>query len=170
MYALIENNTVTKVGELSTLFPDTSNPNHEFAQEQGALVVVEGEQKDQRFYWVAFDSYTVNGNVVTRNYTNTPKALEDTTETLPGLTEPSIVKGLKSIYIEQSKNRCNSRLLDTDWAVVRKMERNIPIPTDIATKRAAIIAECNAEETAILAATTVEELIQVVAPVIVGTT
>ena len=77
MYALISNGQVTQVGELSILFPNTSNPNHAFAIEQGALEVVEGEQKDQRFYWVTFDSYTVNGNVVTRNYINTPKALED---------------------------------------------------------------------------------------------
>ncbi len=77
MYALIENNAVTQVGELAILFPDTSNPNASFAAEQGALEVVEGEQKDQRFYWVTFDKYEVTGNVVTRTYTNTPKALED---------------------------------------------------------------------------------------------
>jgi hypothetical protein len=41
MYALIENNAVTQVGELSILFPNTSNPNHAFAIEQGALEVVE---------------------------------------------------------------------------------------------------------------------------------
>ncbi len=66
MYALIENNAVTQVGELSILFPNTSNPNHAFAIEQGALEVVEGEQKDQRFYWVTFDSYQVGNGVVTR--------------------------------------------------------------------------------------------------------
>ncbi len=41
MYALIENNAVTQVGELSILFPNTSNPTHAFAIEQGALEVVE---------------------------------------------------------------------------------------------------------------------------------
>jgi hypothetical protein len=45
MYALIVNNAVTQVGELSILFPNTSNPNHAFAIEQGALEIVEGEQK-----------------------------------------------------------------------------------------------------------------------------
>jgi hypothetical protein len=75
MYALIQNSQVTQVGELSILFPNTSNPNHAFAIEQGALEVVEGEQKDQRFYWVTFDSYQVNGSVVTRTYTNTPKEI-----------------------------------------------------------------------------------------------
>ena len=163
MYALIENNAVTKVGELATLFPDTSNPNHAFAIEQGALEVVEGEQKDQRFYWVTFDSYQVNGSVVTRTYTNTPKALEDVTETVDGQT--STTKGLKSAWIAQNKANANSQLASTDWCVTRKFERNIDVPADIATARAAIISDCTAKEAAIVACTTIEALIAVVAPV-----
>ena len=166
MYALIENSQVTKVGELATLFPDTSNPNHAFAVEQGALEIIEGEQKDQRFYWVTFDSYQVNGSVVTRTYTNTPKALEDVTETPEGATEPVTTKGLKSQWIAQNKANANSQLASTDWMVIRKAERDIAIPTDVATERAKIIADCTAKETAITAATTIDALIAVVAPVI----
>lgn len=151
MYAIIENNAVTKVGELATLFPDTSNPNHAFAVEQGALEVVEGEQKDQRFYWVTFSHYEVNGSVVTRTYTNTPKALEDVTETPEG-GEPVTTKGLKSQWIAQIKATANSMLAKTDWAVVRKMERDIDIPADILAERTAIIAECNKLEQNITAA------------------
>jgi hypothetical protein len=165
MYALIENNAVTKVGELATLFPDTSNPNHAFAVEQGALEVVEGEQKDQRFYWVTFDSYQVNGNVVTRTYTNTPKALEDVTETPEGQTEPVTTKGLKSQWIAQNKASANSQLASTDWMVIRKAERDVAIPNDVVTERAKIIADCTAKEAAITAATTMEEFLAVVAPV-----
>ena len=153
MYALIENNEVTKVGELATLFPDTSNANHAFAIEQGALEVVEGEQKDQRFYWVTFSHYEVNGSVVTRTYTNTPKALEDVTNE-----DASVTQGLKSTLIEQAKQAANSQLAQTDWVVVRKAERNIDIPADVAAKRAAILAECDAKITSIQSATTVEEL------------
>jgi len=165
MYALIENNAVTQVGELSILFPNTSNPTHAFAIEQGALEVVEGEQKDQRFYWVTFDSYQVNGSVVTRTYTNTPKALEDVTETPEGATEPVTTKGLKSQFISQAKSAANSQLASTDWCVTRKFERSIDVPASIATARAAIIAECTAKEAAIAACTTMEQLIAVVAPV-----
>ena len=168
MYALIENNAVTKVGELATLFPDTSNPNHAFAVEQGALEVVEGEQKDQRFYWVTFDSYQVNGSVVTRTYTNTPKALEDVTETPEGQTEPVTTKGLKSQWIAQNKANANSQLAATDWMVIRKAERNIDIPANVATERAKIISDCTAKEAAITAATTMDELIAVVAPINIG--
>jgi len=158
MYALIENNAVTKVGELAILFPDTSNPNASFAAEQGALEVVEGEQKDQRFYWVTFDKYEVTGNVVTRTYTNTPKALEDVTETPEG-GEPITTKGLKSQWIAQGKVAANSLLAATDWMVIRKAERNIDIPADVVAERAKIIADCTAKEAAITAATSIDELI-----------
>jgi hypothetical protein len=159
MYALIENNAVTKVGELSILFPDTSNPNASFAAEQGALEVVEGEQKDQRFYWVTFDKYEVTGNVVTRTYTNTPKALEDVTETPEG-GEPTTTKGLKSQWIAQIKVTANSLLAATDWMVIRKAERNVDIPADVVAEREKIIADCTAKETAITAATSIDELMQ----------
>jgi hypothetical protein len=165
MYALIENNAVTQVGELAILFPDTSNPNASFAAEQGALEVVEGEQKDQRFYWVTFDKYEVTGNVVTRTYTNTPKALEDVTETPEGATEPVTTKGLKSQWIVQNKASANSQLASTDWMVIRKAERDVAIPAEVVAERAKIIADCTAKEAAITAATTMEELIAVVAPV-----
>ena len=159
MYALIENNAVTKVGDLAILFPNTSNPNHAFAIEQGALEVVEGEQKDQRFYWVTFSHYEVNGSVVTRTYTNTPKALEDVTNE-----NASVTKGLKSQWIAQNKANANSLLASTDWMVIRKAERDVAIPSDVVTARATIIADCTAKEAAITAATTIEEFIAVVAP------
>ena len=186
MYALLTDNQVTKVGELATLFPDTSNPNHAFAIEQGALEVVEGEQKDQRFYWVTFSHYEVNGSVVTRTYTNTPKALEDKLETkedgsplyvqvfdatvgergaMVDTTEQVVTKGLKSTWIAQVKSAANSQLASTDWMVIRKAERDVAIPSDVVTARAKIIADCTAKEAAIIAATTMEALIAVVAPV-----
>jgi hypothetical protein len=180
MYALIENNAVTQVGELSILFPNTSNPNHAFAIEQGALEVVEGEQKDQRFYWVTFSHYEVNGSVVTRTYTNTPKALEDKLETkedgsplyvqvwdatagqdgeMVDTAEQVVTKGLKSQLIAQAKANANSQLAQTDWVVTRKMERNVNIPADIAAERASILATCDAAIAKIQAAITVDELI-----------
>lgn len=165
MYALIENNQVTQVGELAILFPNTSNPTHAFAIEQGAKEVVEGEQKDQRFYWVTFDSYQVTGDVVTRTYVNTPKALEDVTETPEGQTEQVTTKGLKSQWIAQGKVAANSQLASTDWMVIRKAERDVAIPAEVVAERAQIIADCTAKEAAITAATTMEEFIAVVAPV-----
>jgi hypothetical protein len=165
MFALIENNAVTQVGEPSQLFPNTSGANAAYAIEQGAVEVVEGEQKDQRFYWVTFSHYEVSGSTVTRTYTNTPKALEDVTETPEGQTEPVTTTGLKTQWIAQCKSAAGSALDQTDWCVTRKFERNIDIPESIATERAQIVTDCNAKEAAIAACTTVEELMAVVAPV-----
>lgn len=162
-FAIIENGVVAKVGMPEILFPNTSGANAAFAIEQGAKEVVEGEQKDQRFYWVTFDSYQVTGDTVTRTYTNTPKALEDVTNE-----DETVTKGLKSQWVAQCKAAAGSQLAATDWMVIRKSEHGIEIPADIAAERAKIIADCDAKETAILACTTVEELMAVVAPVNMG--
>jgi 3-polyprenyl-4-hydroxybenzoate decarboxylase len=106
--------------------------------------------------------------VVTRTYVNTPKALEDVTETPEGQTEPVTTKGLKSQWIAQNKASANSQLASTDWMVIRKAERDVAIPSDVVTERAKIIADCTAKEAAIIAATTMEEFLAVVAPVYIG--
>ena len=172
MYALINDNQVTQVGELTALFPNTSFPGGfnqaEFAAEQGALEVIEGERKDERFYWVTFSHYEVQGGKAVRVYTNTPKALEDVTETPEGQTEPVTIKGLKSQWIAQAKAAAGSALAQTDWMVIRKAERGVDIPADVIAERAKIIADCTAKEAAITAASTVEALIAVVAPPNIG--
>ena len=165
MFAIVQNNEVKQVGEPAALFPNTSGVNAAYALAMGALEVVEGEQKDQRFYWVTFSHYEVTGNTVTRVYTNTPKALEDVTEVPEGATEPVTTKGLKSQWIAQAKAAAGSALAATDWMVIRKAERGVDVPADVAAERAKILADCDAKEAAIKACTTVEELMAVVAPV-----
>jgi hypothetical protein len=170
MYALIQNNAVTQVGDLFTLssgvfIRPTGSAYESWALTNNVLEIIEGEQKDQRFYWVAFDSYTVGATSVTRNYSNTPKALEDVTETPQGQTEPVTTLGLKSQWIAQGKVTANSQLAATDWMVIRKLERNVDIPADVVAERAKIIADCTAKEAAITAATTMEAFLAVVAPV-----
>jgi hypothetical protein len=172
MFALINDNNVTQVGELTALFPNTSFPagfnQAEFAAQMGALEVIEGERKDERFYWVTFSHYEVQGDKAVRVYTNTPKALEDVTETPEGQTEAITTKGLKSQWIAQAKAAAGSALAATDWMVIRKAERGVEIPDEVVAERAKIISDCTAKEVAISAAATVEALIAVVAPVNVG--
>ena len=150
---------------MTTLFPNTSFPGGfnqaEFASQAGALEVIEGERKDERFYWVTFSHYEVQGDKAVRVYTNTPKQLEDVTETPEG-GEPVTTKGLKSQWIAQGKAAAGSALAATDWMVIRKAERGVDIPADVAAERAKIVADCTAKETAIQAATTIEELMIVV--------
>jgi hypothetical protein len=78
-------------------------------------------------------------------------AMVDTAERL-------ITKGLKSQFIAQVKATANSLLAPTDWMVLRKIERNIVIPTKIAEYRAAVVAATTANEIAIYCVTTVDEL------------
>ena len=152
MYALVTpNNEITQIGELQALFPNEFQPTALYAQQHGAKEIIDGNREDERFYWVTFDSYSVGETYVTRNYVNTPKALEDVTETPEG-GEPITTQGLKSQYIAQFKQTANSMLSSTDWTVIRKVERNVDIPADVATKRAAILAECDRLTAAVTAA------------------
>jgi len=76
--------------------------------------------------------------------------------------ERLVTKGLKSQWTAQVKTTAGSMLAETDWYVWRKFERNIDVPASVATKRAAIVAECDRLEAAIAACTDVEALIAVV--------
>ena len=152
MYALVTtNNEITQIGELQALFPNEFQPTALYASQHGAKEIIDGNREDERFYWVTFGSYSVGEVYVTRNYVNTPKALEDVTETPEG-GEPITTQGLKSQYIAQFKQTANSMLSQTDWTVIRKAERNVDIPADVAAKRAAILAECDRLTAAVTAA------------------
>lgn len=152
MYALVTpNNEITQIGELQALFPNEFQPTALYASQHGAKEIIDGNREDERFYWVTFGSYSVGDTYVTRNYVNTPKALEDVTETPEG-GEPITTKGLKSQYIAQFKQTANSMLATTDWTVIRKAERGVDIPADVAAKRAAILAECDRLTAAVTAA------------------
>jgi hypothetical protein len=117
---------------------------------------------DNRFYWAK----------------DLPKALEDKEESdeagnplyvkvlgvvdgkpaMVDSTERLVTKGLKSNFISQVKTTAGSILAQTDWMVIRKAERNVDIPTSVATYRASVVTKATELETAISAVTTVEQL------------
>ena len=186
MYALItQNNEIAEIGELRTLFPNEPVPSHLYAIQRGAREIIEGHQEDQRFYFVTFDKYEVGADSVTRTYVSTPKILEDRLEVnqdntpmyvkiwdatansgqgaMVDSTEQMVTKGLKSQYKTQFKQTANSLLSETDWMVIRKVERNVAIPTDVATKRAAILTECDRLIAAVTAASDMTAFITAVA-------
>ena len=70
--------------------------------------------------------------------------------------------GLKTQWASQVRATSSSLLAATDWMVIRKVERNIDIPAETVTFRAAVLAECDRLVTAIAAAEDVEALITVV--------
>ena len=186
MYALItQNNEIAEIGELRTLFPNEPAPSHLYAIQRGAREIIDGHQESQQFYFVTFDKYEVGADSVTRTYVNTPKILEDRLEVnedntpmyvkvwdatansgqgaMVDSTEQMVTKGLKSQYKAQFKQTANSLLSETDWMVIRKAERNINIPDDVATKRAAILTECDRLIAAVTAASDMTAFITAVA-------
>ena len=74
---------------------------------------------------------------------------------------PKDLDGLKTQFVAQIKDTAGKLLNATDWYVIRKAERNVEIPSEIALKRTQIVTEANRLETDIKASTTVEALIEV---------
>jgi hypothetical protein len=165
MYALIKDGQiVSTTGEPKKLFPNISfpagGPTKDWLAGHNIFEVVDQPHKDQRFYWVTGTGLEVIDGVPTRTYTNTPKELEDITETVNG--EEIVKEGLKTQWINIAKDTANKLLAATDWYVIRKAERGTDIPAEVVEKRALIVAQCNEKEAAITAATTVDELAQVI--------
>lgn len=100
---------------------------------------------DDRFYWGV----------------DNPKQLEDTTVT-PEQGDPYTQHGLKHQWIATVKDTANKLLFQSDWMVIRKVERNVAISADTVTYRAAVITECTRLVTAIAGAANVPALIAVV--------
>jgi len=127
-------------------------------QDLGIYDVVYGVSQDDRFYTITqnapeFDS---EQKIVKVTYTSTAKSLDNSgTEEMP-------VLGLKSQYIAQFKDTANKLLDQTDWMLVRKIERNVNIPAATATYRAAVIDEADRLETAISGATNMNTFITAV--------
>ena len=189
MFAIVKDNQIVKTGgSIRALFSNisfpASGPSAEWKTENGVMEVVDGEQKDQRFYWVTPDNPSLQliGGVPTRVYINTPKALEDREEVdedgnplyvqvlgevdgepaMVDSEERLVTKGLKSQFISQAKAAANSQLSQTDWYVIRKAERGVEIPEEVVEARAKIVADTEDKEAAIAAATTIEGLITAV--------
>ena len=141
------------------------------AEDRAALGITwetEATRADDRFYW--------SGDI------NNPKAMEDREEVdedgnpmyvkvlgevdgepaMVDSNERLVTKGLKSNWIAQVKVTAGTMLATTDWMVIRKAERDVAIPADVVTKRAAIVAEADRLEVAIAACADVEALIAVV--------
>jgi len=170
MYALIENGQIVKTGEPKKFFPNISfpagGPSKDWLADRNVFEIQDQEQKDQRFYWVTGTGLEIINGVPTRTYTNTPKDLDDTVETVDG--KEVVTQGLKSQWIEIAKDTANKELAATDWYVIRKAERDVDIPADVLEIRAAIIAQCSEKEAAIQAASTVDELKEVLFPTVEG--
>lgn len=79
-----------------------------------------------------------------------------------GHDNPKDLDGLKKQWTAQVKDTANKLLAQTDWMIIRKVERNVDVPAETTTYRQAVIAECTRLVTAITASTDVPALIAVV--------
>jgi hypothetical protein len=133
-------------------------------EQLGIVEVADPEQYDQRFYWGVGNPKLLNDRLEVKE-DGTPlyvQVYNPATEEMEDTTEQVVTKGLKSQWTAQIKDTAGKLLAQTDWMVVRKAERNIDVPTAVAAKRAAIVAECDRLEAAIAGCADVEALIAVV--------
>ena len=123
---------------------------------------------DDRFYWNGdatmpkaledVDAVDENGDplwVQVLDETQDPPAMVDTEERL-------VTRGLKYTWIAQVKDTAGKMLAQTDWMVIRKAERDVTIPSEVVTKRAAIVTECSRLETSITNAANMDAFITAV--------
>ena len=102
---------------------------------------------DNRFYW----GRQTDGTLIPRSLTDVNEVDEGGNAIIDMMTGKQLVtKGLKTIYIEQTKQTANDKLSETDWYVTRKAEDSTTtIPSDVTTYRAAVRTKSGQIETAI---------------------
>lgn len=110
-------------------------------EEKAALglqeVIIVGERKDDRYYWV---SESLSGATLT--ITSTPKDLND----------------VKSTYCASLRQSAYSMLLTSDWMVTRKTESGTDIPADWTAYRANVRSVCALFVASAESATSVDEI------------
>lgn len=132
----------------------------------GITEVADAESYDDRFYWGVGNPKLLNdreesdeqGNplfVKVLGEVDGQPAMVDSSERL-------VTKGLKSQWSAQIKDTTNKLLAATDWMVIRKVERDVAIPAETVTYRAAVLAECDRLLAAIAGAADVDALASVV--------
>ncbi len=126
----------------------------------GITEVADPERYDDRFYWAPGvpklledrEESDADGNpLFVKVYDAQTQAMVDGTERL-------VTKGLKSQFVAQVKATAASLLAPSDWKVTRAAEGVKAVDADTLAARAAIRAASDANETAIKACTTVEQL------------
>ena len=171
MYALVVNNSVTRVFPGPTGFehngnqyaPDIFYKWSKAEKEAIGLYEVTTDStnyKDTKWYINTNESFAFANNTVTRSWgTATAKAHADTLWTqqdsddgdLPDDKEVGDVKveGLKTQLIRTLKQQVANELAKTDWYITRKTEKTTAVPSAISTHRDAVRTKQAEMETAI---------------------
>jgi len=146
MYALVENNTITKYFNSPKGFTlgDLQYPSDLFmkwsVEEKEAIGIYEvvfdnSNFKDQTWYINTNQTFAFANDTVTASYgTAIPKAHADVIETDDEGVE-STIPGLKTNLIKDLKTNVANELAKTDWYITRNTEKSTAIPSAISTHR-----------------------------------
>jgi hypothetical protein len=160
MFALVKNDNSIKLFSPYTIWEDKNgteySPDHLISltsdqkQDLGIYDVAYANREDDRFYTITQNEPTFDQaeKIVKVTYTSVAKDLQDSE--------------MKKDWIANVNNMANNMLAQSDWMLVRKIERNVDVPADMVTYRAAIITEANRLTTGITAATEIGELISLI--------
>ena len=167
MYALVENNEITKFINYpkSMVIGDVQYPAKIFQlwstsekEAKGIYEVVfdDSNKKDEQWYINTNQSFAFADGAVTASYgTATPKAYADTLFTAQNETDglgtegEVATRGLKYNLIRDLKITVANILAETDWYITRNTEKSIAIPSAISTHRDAVRTKQAQMETAI---------------------
>jgi len=180
MYALVEDNTITKtynnprgmtIGGVQ--YPQNIHGLWTEAELNviGIYTVVydDTNKKDEEWYINTNQSLTFAGGVVTATYgTATAKAIADTLWTEQDNTDGLIpedksvgdvaTKGLKTVKKEIFDRQAAGLLAKYDWYVIRNNEAGTSIPSAITDYRTAVRAKCNSMQAQVDGAANVDAL------------
>jgi len=191
-FAVVQDGQVTQILPLdmpfnigsqqySAVFLRTSTPAEKL--QAGIWEIIHGTRPNDKYYWITGPAYRVNetNSTVEASYSGAAKLLNDreesdqngnplyvqvydeATKQMVNTSERLVTKGLKTTETATVKATANSLLSSTDWMIIRKVERSVDVPADVATYRAAVVTECTRLVAAIAATTTVDELAAVTA-------
>ena len=178
MWALVEDNTVTKVftRPKALTLGDNQYPANIFSlwssSELEAIgiyeVVIDNTNlKNQEYYINTNQSFAFASGTVTASYgTATAKNLDDTLYTADDEAENAdnvegtvAARGLKYNHKQAINLQAAAKLQPTDWMVVRAAEGGTAVPGSITTQRAAVRTKANTMCTAIDDASDMDALI-----------
>ena len=101
---------------------------------------------DNKFYW----GRQTDGTLIERSLTDINEVDSDGNAIIdPRTNQQLVTKGLKSVWITQTKQTANDLLSNTDWMITRKSEKGTAIPDATQTYRDSVRTACNTIETKI---------------------
>ena len=173
MYALVEDNTITKTytnprGMTIGGIQYPQNIHSLWTESElnaiGIYTVVydDTNKKDEEWYINTNQTLTFAGGKVTATYgTATARAIADrngTDEDGVELDPVVVIKGLKTVKKEMFDKQAAGLLAKYDWYIIRNTEASTAIPSAITDYRTAVRAKCNSMQTQVDGAANVDAL------------